>query len=416
MRLQRFVILLLAVLPLALGGAALLALSARPEIDRAAEIAPEDIEHAREILADNDPRKLKAGTIRTVHINEQDLDLAVNYLARQYANGGARVTLSDTTLAVHASLEVPGAPFGRYVNIAAIVRENGAVPRFERLRIGQLPLPGPLGDALVRAGLAFYLGIDGYRSALQAVKEVRFDGDALALTYEWDPDLTDTVRAALLPRKEQERIYAYQMRLVEISRQMRTKEVSLVDLLVPLFSLADDRSRGAEAVAENRAAILVLTLYVNQKGLSRFVPAAREWPRPDARRVTLNGRSDFAQHFTVSAALAANAGGVLSDAVGLYKEIADAREGSGFSFNDIAADRAGTRFGELAASSETALQLQKRLSAGVTERDLMPETRDLPEFMPEAEFRRRFGGLEGAKYRQMIAEIERRVAGLNLYR
>jgi len=34
----------------------------------------------------------------------------------------------------------------------------------------------------------------------------------------------------------------------------------------------------------------------------------------------------------------------LADAVGLWKELADARRGgSGFSFNDIAADRAGTR-------------------------------------------------------------------------
>ena len=42
----------------------------------------------------------------------------------------------------------------------------------------------------------------------------------------------------------------------------------------------------------------------------------------------------------------------LSDVIGLYKEIEDSRGGSGFSFNDIAADRAGTRFGEKAVASE----------------------------------------------------------------
>jgi hypothetical protein len=132
--------------------------------------------------------------------------------------------------------------------------------------------------------------------------------------------------------------------------------------------------------------------------------------------VTLNRRADFAQHFTVSAAIAANAGGPLSDAVGLYKEIDDSREGSGFSFNDIAADRAGTRFGELAVGTvASASKLQQQLSAGVNERDLMPETDDLPEFMPQAEFRRRFGGIDAPEYNKMMAEIERRVAGLSLY-
>jgi hypothetical protein len=133
--------------------------------------------------------------------------------------------------------------------------------------------------------------------------------------------------------------------------------------------------------------------------------------------VTLNGRDDFAKHFVVSAALAAHAGSPLADAVGVYKEIDDARGGSGFSFNDIAADRAGTRFGEqAAANAKAAVKLQQRLSAGIREKDIMPSTQDLPEFMPEAEFKKRYGGVGAPAYNQMMADIERRVAALALYR
>jgi hypothetical protein len=46
----------------------------------------------------------------------------------------------------------------------------------------------------------------------------------------------------------------------------------------------------------------------------------------------------------------------------------------------------------------------------------MPATQDLPEFMPEAEFKRRFGGIDGINYKKMMVEIERRVAALPLYR
>ena len=42
--------------------------------------------------------------------------------------------------------------------------------------------------------------------------------------------------------------------------------------------------------------------------------------------------------------------GALAQAIGLAKEVADARAGSGFSFNDMAANLAGTRFGETGAA------------------------------------------------------------------
>ena len=95
---------------------------------------------------------------------------------------------------------------------------------------------------------------------------------------------------------------------------------------------------------------------------------------------------------------------------------ADSRGGSGFSFNDIAADRAGVRFGESAARSATANKLQTKVGAGIIESDLMPATADLPEYMSEAEFKRRFGGVDGGEYKKMMNEIEQRVAALPLYR
>ncbi len=133
--------------------------------------------------------------------------------------------------------------------------------------------------------------------------------------------------------------------------------------------------------------------------------------------VTLAGRTDFPQHFTISAALTATAGSPLSDAVGLYKEVDDARRGSGFSFNDIAADRAGTRFGALAmAGPDARARLETVLARGLREADLIPDVRDLPEFMAEPEFLRRFGGVGAPPYRRMMADIEQRIAALPLYR
>src|SRR6266705_2759106 len=68
-----------------------LAVDTEPSINRAAEITPSNSERAKRILDQNDPRKLKPGARRTISVSQNDLDLAANYLARQYAAGGARV-------------------------------------------------------------------------------------------------------------------------------------------------------------------------------------------------------------------------------------------------------------------------------------------------------------------------------------
>jgi hypothetical protein len=98
----------------------------------------------------------------------------------------------------------------------------------------------------------------------------------------------------------------------------------------------------------------------------------------------------------------------------LYKELQDARGGSGFSFPDLAADRAGTRFGERAvADASSAARLQELAGSGWRDDSLMPAWRDLPEGLQEDAFRRRFGGQDTDAYREVTTEIERRLDALS---
>ena len=177
-----------------------------------------------------------------------------------------------------------------------------------------------------------------------------------------------------------------------------------------MFARARQRSAdSAAAVLENRAALTALALLVNT------LPQAprRAAPGTDAGyNVTLLGRQDTPLHFLISAALSAEGGAALADAVGLYKELSDSKGGSGFSFNDLAADRAGTRLGRLAVRDP--LAFQARLAAGVQEDDLMPMVADLPEALTQPEFLRRYGGVGGLAYQQMLQDIEARLDRLAL--
>jgi hypothetical protein len=410
----KFMLFFVFAVPLALAGVVFLAIDDHPKINRAAEITPDNIGRAKRILDKNDPRNLKPGAVRTISVSEPDLDLAANYIAQQYAGGSAHVALSGDVIHMSASVSLPRNPVGRFINAEAVLSPSSPLPRFESLRVGGVPVPGWIADWLLNRILFTYLGEEAYNSARNTIMQVRIGDSNIAVTYQWQSNLQDQLRTALLAPAEQERLRIYQERLTGVTRSLKSPNVSLIDLIHPLFETAQQRSQKGDPVAENRAAIFVLTFYVNDKNLEAVIPSAKNWPHPMRYHATLNGRHDFSQHFIVSAALAANAGTPLSDAVGLYKEIEDSRGGSGFSFNDIAADRAGRRFGEWATQS--AGKLQRRLAGGISERDLMPPTEDLPEFMPEAEFKQRFGGIDAPPYKHMMAEIERRIAALTLYR
>lgn len=404
---------LLPVLPIA---ALWLCLQDAPSVVRGAELAPQDIARARRLIDQNDPRKFRAGDTRSVAISGKDLDLVLNYAAGRYAGAAARATLGPGQVRVQASAEIPRNPFGRYLNVDAVLRETGTLPRVDRFRVGRLAIPPVVAEYLLREGLRRMVATDRGEIAADIVKGARVADGRLVVTYAWSSRIEERARAVLLSSSDQARLRAYHDRLVEAVAKAPAS-VSLADLMPPLFRIVLERGAAGDVVAEFRAALAVLAFYVNGIAPEVVTPAATRWVRPARRTVTLAGRDDFAKHFLVSAAIAAAAGGPLADAVGLHKEIEDSRGGSGFSFNDLGADRAGTRFGEIASQSpQRARRLAQALAEGVLERDFMPDVADLPEFLPEAEFERLYGGIGGPGYRQMMATIEARVASRPLLR
>jgi uncharacterized protein YfiM (DUF2279 family) len=185
-----------------------------------------------------------------------------------------------------------------------------------------------------------------------------------------------------------------------------------------LFSLARHRTQsGLDPVEENRALLLVLGSWAMNRGMGHLLSPETQKRRIQSFRLVLNKRRDLAQHFMVSAAIASNSDTMLADAVGLFKEVHDSEHGSGFSFADLAADRAGTRFGEEATRSDSsARRIQLLLASGVAESDIMPRSGDLPEHMNAKQFKHRYGEIGSQDYNRMAQEIERRVAACSIYR
>ena len=391
-----------------------LGLEAAPRVPQAAAASVDDIDRALRLLRRHDPRGRLPGIQRSVTLTPRDLELLVAQIGRRLGEPGVRVQLQSGSARLQLSLPVPANRFGRWLNIDAQLRETPGLPTLQHLGVGRLQVPGWLAEAALPPLLALADLRKQADMVRRLVSQVVMLPQQLNVTYALPASPQQELAVGLLTPDDQARLQVYTQRLAGLSVQLAaTGPVSLARLLPPVFALARERSTdSATGARENRAALMALAFLVNDQALPGFLadlPGANPG-RP--LQVTLLGRHDTPQHFLISAALSAKGGGALADAIGLYKEVADSQGGSGFSFNDLAADRAGTRLGLLAVGDP--LAFQARLAAGVIEADLMPTVADLPESMNAREFRNRFGGVGAPAYLQMMADIETRLNGLSL--
>ncbi len=395
-----------------------LAVEDSPTVIRTDVLTPGQIERAKQRIAEHDPRKLKPGSRRVVRLAEADLDAGLDYLLSRTGRGRSEVELRNDRLLLRASFRLPDNPLGAFLNLQAELTGGEGMPSVAKARLGRLSIPPVFANWLLVTGLKWAKDNDGIAAVLSAVHSVRLRDSSVMVTYSWQSDLVSRVRRAILPAPDLERLRAHHLHLVETTGSRATRgDTPLREIMQSQFGLAAKRAEGNSAIDENRAAIVVLAFFVNGMDIGVLGEAARDWPRPAGGQPLLQGRDDFAQHFLTSAALAAGGSSALSDAVGVFKELEDSHGGSGFSFKDISADLAGTRFGSEAASAEaSARSIQRRISSGLSDADIMPETGDLPEFLSAAEFRRRFTAVGAPAYNRLMAEIRRRVDELPLYR
>lgn len=205
---------------------------------------------------------------------------------------------------------------------------------------------------------------------------------------------------------------AYERLLAE---HARAPTQSLAAQLRRLFAA---RPSGADPAEFNRAAFVALAMFAVDTDAGRLaggdpidVPANP--PVPDLR---LGDRDDLPKHFLLSAAMAATLDPGFSRAMGEWKELDDSLPGgSGFSFVDLTADRAGLHLARAAVDPATAAAVADRLSR-VTDAELFPAAATrLDEGLSNGAFTRRYGSIEAMTYAQAVKRVDRLLDGLPLY-
>jgi hypothetical protein len=418
-----------------LGGLVLLGAAERePLVRESPAVTSEEKRRLYDLLRDKNPKTLETGDTRALSLDSRDIDLLLAWglpVVLGEGRGTARLDLTASRTA-RVSLTLRFAtPTGRtrYLNIVAGARvqiDRGRVTVADpTVRLGRLVLPdpplrwlGPVIGVLVQAERRA-------RPVLAGVQSLEISPGRATLVYRrmelppgllarfiWGTGSNEAMRLAVRSHVE---------RLLEAAPRLPRGEPRLGAAVEVAFARARERSAASPPVLENRAALLALGILLGHRRLEDFVgPVMDErdwrWAAPLAR-TTLRGREDWTKHFFVSAALTVLSAQAPSDAIGVFKEELDAGGGSGFSFGDLLADRAGTTFALVATRDAAAARtLQERLAAGFRVDDFFPEAADLPENIQAAELEARYGGVGGRLFRQYAAEVERRLWSCAAYR
>ncbi len=402
-------------------------LSREPAPIARAEIDTEERRGLVEKFRRSNPLRLPEGEELTLAFSPEELQSLLSWGALLVdREARAEVRATEEALAWRASLGLPGRLGVRgHLSVGGefAFESDGRTLRVARCRlsVGAVNLPRWSCAGVLRSIHRWVFDSKDHRALVAPIAGLSLDGEGFRARYgrlQLDPAARARLQQALGPGWEtRAAAYAQFELLRRLGAEAAAAEDRFAAVLGRAFALAAERSAEGGAVQENQGAILALATVLGHPDVATLAGLERpaDWREMRAAvwPVTLRGRADWTRHFLVSAALTQLATATVSDAAGLLKEELDAAGGSGFSFGDMLANRAGTVFGEAATRDE---ERARRLQAWVLESydidGLMPPGADLPEGISDAELVERYGGVGGPLFASYEAEIEARVRRL----
>ena len=382
-----------------------------------------DAKRARALLTELRARPKPGKDKRVLKVTEADINAIVAFSARAVPTLRGRATVDSDAVHIASSVKVPG---GRWLNgrVAVAASKHGLNVR--SVSLGRFELPSIVVVPLVRFGLNIVFGDNVGTILATSIDGVAIDGKTVSVGIR----LTDADRETVTTRvKSRIRNVAdvdvAQVRTFYASLDSAAKAgragvgSSTSGYLRLMMKLVHENASESNRASIRQSALLALAIYCGHPRVESFigevVPAKQRGKRTRCAATTLGGRRDLRQHFIISAGLQAASNGAIAFTIGEFKELLDSSDGgSGFSFDDLAADRAGIRLANLLLGTEVSRwpELVARLTE---EKDIFPSIAGLPAGLSEKEFERRYGDVNTEAYKQVLADIERRIDALAFF-
>ncbi|MCP4407313.1 MAG: hypothetical protein GY807_06035 [Gammaproteobacteria bacterium] len=369
----------------------------------------------------------------TLTFSEDEINGIVALGTRGVKSLKGRVNVTPLGIMGAFTLNLPDNPLGEYINLTITILPSSKGLVVDNVSVGSIDISGNMAISLMEIALNKVIAGDTFGTKLiNAIDSVEVDHSTLVLAYHSIPGFRNAidntkerikeVRDDLALLGDPKLVKIYYERICKFHSQIDGfGQASVGYYLDTAFSFAEKRSyMGKAPVEENRAALMALAIFLGSSKFDSVVGALDEETldtcQPRNSQMVLANRNDLRLHFIFSAALKVISDSGMSFTIGEFKELLDSQPGgSGFSFADLAADRAGIRFAEMALDENGALRVQQIASELRQEKAFFPSIAGLPEGIPQQVFDER-GGIEGDFYKQHLATINQRIDRLALYK
>lgn len=286
-------------------------------------------------------------------------------------------------------------------------------------KLGLMPLPSGIMNSLVRSSAKKLLDEDIFAVGEQHLEALNIESESLNAQFtvpsSYQQRLQKIVQKQSLRELENLQLSGAQIELymrdfIELSRgeNAKSEKHSLAFYLQHLLTEARLNPTEHDLVAGTVA----LTLLNDSNLLHRFLPVDASLAKRDIP-LTLHGRRDLSKHYLISASIELLTRNGLSYSIGTAKEILDADGGSGFSFRDLAADRAGVNFASLISPYDD-LTLLPRIES-LREEDILPELNELKEGLNIEAFEAEYQNTQSQAYRQVVEQIDEKIKASPFY-
>lgn len=427
----RQILTLLLLLATVLALLALLLLQSTPLLSETGQLNAAAVRNSQQLFNNLNQSMRDPGQQLVIQTNADELNAAFALASRTLPGFQGKTQINPAGLTILMTMPLDVLSYQLYINADIQIEPSAGPLQVRQVKLGRLTLPGDMALGLL-GWVADQLWGPGEGAALLAkVRSVTVQQDAVKVELSKSEgfSLSQLKLSGVSLYKqwfgsdEQTALieHYYALALAHSQQQIATQSShSLITYLQVLLREADRRSKDKpeQAVRENQAVILALAQLLGGRNLQLLVNEIKTNPQGKLPRVTLARRPDLQQHFVYSASLHVLGNQRLSSAVGEAKELLDSLNGgSGFSFVDLLADRAGIRFARIAAASPQSARAVQQFFAQQdrTEQELFPNKSRLPEGLPQAMFEQQYQSIDSAVYQQMVAEIDRRLNALPLY-
>lgn len=405
-----------------------LLLDRAPLLNETGQLNAAAVRNSQQLLNNLNQSMRDPGQQLVIQTNADELNAAFTIASRSLPGFQGKTQINDSGLTILMTMPLQLFSWHWYVNAHLQIEPSVGPLQLRKVQIGSLTLPGGMALGLLGWVADQVWGPGQGAELLAKVRSVTVQQDAVKVELNKSADFSfsalkhsglNLYKQWFRDEDQKELIEHYYGLALQHSQQSGASQ-SLINYLQLLLREANKRSEAKPelAVRENQAVILALAQLLGGRNLQLLVNEVKANPQGKTPRVTLARRPDLQQHFIYSATLHVLGSQRLSSAVGEAKELLDSlKGGSGFSFVDLLADRAGIRFARLAvATPESARALQQFFStAERTEPELFPSKSRLPEGLPQEMFEQQYESIDSAVYQQMVAEIDRRLNALPLY-